>query len=87
VTGTVKMLSTTFGFIRGEDAVDYFFHAGDEVDDDVELRVGDRVSFEAVEPAPAKGPRARAASFVDGAHTSDRLGGQRESARGELWPR
>jgi cold shock CspA family protein len=59
MTGTVKSLLETFGFIKAEDGREFFFHDEDLVADDVELKVGDRVSFEVVEPQPARGPRAR----------------------------
>lgn len=60
MTGTIKALYATFGFIAGDDGTDWFFHQSDEADaGNVELVVDDRVSFEPVDPAPAKGPRAR----------------------------
>lgn len=61
MNGRIKRLGQmTYGFIQGEDAAVYFFHDSDLVgEQDIELAVGDRVSFEVVEPQPAKGPRAR----------------------------
>jgi cold shock CspA family protein len=60
MTGIIKTLvaSRGFGFIRGEDGLEYFFHWSDQVDD-FELKSGDQVSFEPVTPAPVKGLRAR----------------------------
>jgi cold shock CspA family protein len=60
VIGTIKTLLANrgYGFIHGEDGLEYFFHEDDQVDD-FELKAGDRVSFERVEPAPLKGLRAR----------------------------
>jgi cold shock CspA family protein len=69
VTGAIKALTATYGFVR-DDALgrDLFFHRDDVVGavDFDQLTIGDNVTFEAVEPAPAKGPRARAVSFVGG---------------------
>jgi cold shock CspA family protein len=60
VIGTIKALRANYGFIRADDGAEYFFHDEDLVGaKDIELAVGDRVSFEVVDPAPAKGPRAR----------------------------
>jgi cold shock CspA family protein len=67
MTGTIKSLLASFGFIQAEDGREFFFHDEDLVADDVELKVGDRVSFEVVEPQPVKGPRARAVVFVKAA--------------------
>lgn len=60
MNGTVKRLvkDKKFGFIKGEDGSEYFFHqsalrAGAAFD---QLREGDEVTFE--EEASAKGPRA-----------------------------
>ena len=59
--GTVRSVFATFGFIntsqarRNEDG--YFFAAPDAEGFD-DLQDGDPVSFEVVEPEPAKGPRA-----------------------------
>ncbi len=58
--GTIKKIDSAkaFGFIRGENGTDYFFHKS-AVARDVEfheLREGERVSFEASEGP--KGPRA-----------------------------
>lgn len=58
MTGTIKALHPTFGFITA-DGKDWFFHDDDLVGLDIELIVGDEVNFEPVLPEPAKGPRAR----------------------------
>jgi cold shock CspA family protein len=60
MNGTIKKLTPdrAFGFIRGEDGVEYFFHAselhGGLVFEDI--RVGEAVKFEGQQAA--KGPRA-----------------------------
>jgi cold shock CspA family protein len=65
VTGTVQTLGRTYGFIKADDGAELFFHDTDVVGDgDIELAVGDRVTFEVLEPQPVKGPRARAVSFL-----------------------
>lgn len=66
VRGTVKSLQPTFGFIKAEDGAELFFHNSDLVADDVELAVGDVVTFEVVEPQPAKGPRAAQVVWQEG---------------------
>ena len=58
--GTIKtIVDRGFGFITSGD-LDYFFHRADLADgtefDDI--RQGDEVSFEPVEPSPPKGKRA-----------------------------
>ena len=61
MTGTIKKLMTDkgFGFVRGEDGVERFFHytsvQGADFND---LREGETVSFED-DPSNPKGPRAR----------------------------
>lgn len=60
MTGTIKTLKQdkSFGFIRGEDNVEYFFHKQDcarGVEFDT-LEQGERVAFEPAEGR--KGPRA-----------------------------
>ncbi len=63
--GTIKTLRESYGFIRTDDGSEYFFHDSDLVGEgDIELAVGDRVTFEVVEPAPEKGPRAASVSFL-----------------------
>jgi cold shock CspA family protein len=57
VIGKIKGLRETFGFIKTDEGPSYFFHFDDQ-DDDFELREGDAVTFDAVDPVPAKGPRA-----------------------------
>ncbi len=57
MTGHIKNLQPTFGFIAGEDGRQYFFHDSDLVDD-FDVVVGDRVVFDVVDPEPEKGPRA-----------------------------
>ncbi len=63
--GNIKSLQPTFGFIHVEDGRDFFFHDSDLLGD-VELALGDRVTFEIVEPQPPKGPRARDVAFLSG---------------------
>ena len=59
-TGTIKKVISErgFGFIRGEDSKDYFFHRGglDASLDFDRLTGGEKVEFE-IESSP-KGPRA-----------------------------
>lgn len=57
ITGTVKMLQPqkAFGFIRGVDGTEYFFHRDDAPDFD-QLTVGTAVRF--VPTTGTKGPRA-----------------------------
>ena len=60
MTGTIKALrfDRLFGFIRGDDGQDYFFHQED-VDGSFEvLQRGDPVGFMPMTPPPRKGPRA-----------------------------
>jgi len=66
MTGKIKALYPTFGFITADDGGgEFFFHQTDEVGAGiVGLVVGDRVTFEPVDPAPEKGPRARDVSFL-----------------------
>lgn len=65
MTGTIKHLRQTFGFIKADDGRDFFFHDSDVLGaSDIELGVGDRVSFEVVDPAPIKGPRARGVAWL-----------------------
>lgn len=43
--GNIKVLAKTYGFIRGEDGADYFFHDSDiPGEGDLELTVGDVVN-------------------------------------------
>jgi cold shock CspA family protein len=65
MTGTIKALRQTFGFIAAEDGRDFFFNLND-LTDAFDVKVGDAVSFEAEVPQPEKGPRARGISFVAG---------------------
>jgi len=61
-TGRIKRLNDRgFGFIGGSDGHEYFFHRNDMLDSAAfdALRAGDPVEFDSVEPAPAKGHRAR----------------------------
>lgn len=61
MTGTIKRLVSDrgFGFLRGEDGAEFFFHRsaveGGSFD---ELNEGDSIEFE-VEAGAPKGPRAR----------------------------
>ena len=59
-TGTIKALRATFGFITDEASVDYFFHRTDVAGalPFEELKEGDKVTFERVDPAPPQGDRA-----------------------------
>ena len=62
-TARIKMIDVDrgFGFLTADDGSgDFFFHRSAVADDAfVQLREGEQVEFEA-EPAPPKGPRARA---------------------------
>jgi cold shock protein len=57
VEGTVKFFNRTkhFGFVTGEDGKDYFVHASG-LQEGVQLRDGDRVTFDVVEGD--RGPKA-----------------------------
>lgn len=57
MTGRIRTLHSTFGFITPDAGQDLFFHDSDLVDD-FDLREGDRVTFDVVDPQPEKGPRA-----------------------------
>jgi cold shock CspA family protein len=71
VTGRISGLGRTYGFIRAADDTQYFFHDSDVVGErDIELKVGDRVTFEVVEPMPAKGPRACNVSFLSAGNSA-----------------
>lgn len=64
-TGVVRKLRDGYGFIAGNDGVDYFVHwtaMQKETKTFRELKIGDRVSFQ-VHIAP-KGPRAIEVSVV-----------------------
>lgn len=68
MTGTIKTRHENgFGFISGGDGKDYFFHRTSlEADAMFDLlAVGDEVEFDAVSPAPSKGPRARDVRYPD----------------------
>jgi cold shock CspA family protein len=60
MTGRIKGLrfDRLFGFISGDDGVDYFFHREDVEGSFEVLQVGDSVGFAAMTPPPKKGPRA-----------------------------
>ena len=76
--GTIKSLQPTYGFIKAEDGSEFFFHDSDLVGGgDIELAVGDHVTFEAVEPTPAKGPRAAGVSLLSTTNSS-KPGGMNE---------
>ena len=63
--GHIKALFQTHGFITADDGRDYFFRFDDSaLVDAFDVKVGDAVSFEADVPPPARGPRARAVTFV-----------------------
>ena len=62
MTGTIKALRDTFGFIKGSDGKDYFFHGGStdrasglQIRD---LAVNDTVVFDVEDGRDGKGPRA-----------------------------
>jgi cold shock CspA family protein len=57
VIGRIKARRNTFGFIKADDGRDFFFH-DDDLTDDFDIREGDVVTFDAVDPQPALGPRA-----------------------------
>ena len=59
MTGTIKMVNRErgFGFIKGENDVEYFFHRSGVLESFDELEEGTAVSFEE-EPGSPKGPRA-----------------------------
>ena len=75
MTGTVQTITDKgFAFLRSADGVTYFFHRSDisaqsawRFDD---LRRGDRVEFQPVEPQPPKGPRAGEIVWVSDAPES-----------------
>jgi len=62
MTGTIRVLKqNAFGFIRGDDGVDYFFHrSGLQMTTCTfeELGVGQEVTFSRIEGPTNKGPRA-----------------------------
>lgn len=66
--GRVKALFQTYGFITADDGRDFFYHF-DDVTDAFDVKVGDAVTFEVVEPQPTRGPRARGVTFVAGAQS------------------
>ena len=55
--GSIKAKRDSFGFIAAEDGLDYYFSTRDLVDH-FDLKIGDAVRFEVVEPQPERGPRA-----------------------------
>jgi len=61
--GRIKALRQTYGFVTADDGTDFFFGLGD-LTDPFDVKEGDAVSFTAEDPPPAKGPRARAVTFV-----------------------
>ncbi len=65
MTGKIKTLKERFGFIKGTDGKEYFFHQTDL--DDIEWRelIEDRteVEFEVV-AVPNKGPRAKSVRLI-----------------------
>ena len=72
MTGTVKalILNRLYGFLRGDDSTDYFFHISDLADGTIfeDLRRGDSVEFSALEPRPQKGPRATNIMLIETAN-------------------
>ena len=72
MTGTVQTITDKgFAFLRGADGRTYFFHRSDISDQSEwkfdDLRRGDRVEFQPVEPQPPKGPRASGITWVSDA--------------------
>ena len=65
MTGVVKRVFRSFGFIRAEDSTDYYFDLSD-VEDSLSLLVGDRVVFDPMTPAPERGPRALRVALLAG---------------------
>lgn len=57
MTGHVRQLRESYGFITPDVGPDLFFHT-DDLTDEFDLLVGDRVTFDVVDPQPAQGPRA-----------------------------
>ena len=69
MTGRIRALFASYGFVRDDDTdLDFFVHREDVAGavDFEQLVVGDTVTFEAVDPTPPKGRRARGVSFVAG---------------------
>lgn len=60
MTGSIKKLKENYGFIRGTDGQEYFFHQNDCMGRGfTDLDEGAAVEFTPVEsPKPGKGPRA-----------------------------
>ena len=61
MTGVIRVLKQGFGFIEGENRVDYFFHrSGLQMTTCTfeELGVGQEVTFEPIEGPTNRGPRA-----------------------------
>lgn len=60
MTGSIKRkpVGKRFGFVRGENGLEYFFHCDDCPNKDFDaLQEGDKVKFENMDQTP-KGPRA-----------------------------
>jgi len=56
----VRIHDNGFGFIKGENGKEYFFHRNEVINTEfMLLRPGDKVTFEEDDPPPNKGPRAR----------------------------
>ena len=69
MTGRIRALFASYGFVRDDDTdLDFFVHQDDVVGavDFEHLAVGDAVTFEAVEPTPPKGRRAREVAWKEG---------------------
>ncbi len=82
MNGTIRRLTLDrgFGFLRGDDGRDYFFHRSDLADGAdgfSDLNEDDKVTFEPVVPAPEKGLRAAKVRLVEAATAVWRGGGQR----------
>lgn len=71
--GYVKRLphGKDFGFVRGEDNKDYFFHKENfnghwkDLVEDMDANLNPAVTFDVEIPEPSKGPRARKVNRVD----------------------
>jgi CspA family cold shock protein len=66
MTGTIKRVVADrgFGFIKGENDVEYFFHRSSVTGQFQDLEEGAAVTFEVEEPS-AKGPRANRVQLRD----------------------
>ena len=64
-----------FGFLRGDDGKEVFYHWSDVLPDLRHLRKGDIVTYSLVQPTPPRGPRACNITLIDrAADTEDDAG-------------